>query len=190
MARSKAKRGARSGARRGRRTAAARARRPAKVPPIPPKYGSVTPGIVVHDADAAIAFYARAFGAKELLRMPGPGGKIMHAELRIGDSIVMLNDEFPEMGARSPRTVGGTASSIMLYVKDVDRTYQAAVEAGGRSLSPPQDMFWGDRYSRIEDPFGHAWAIATAKEKLTPREIAKRMAASGPPAPAAQPPRG
>ena len=173
MAKTKAKRGAR-GVKKARGARSARARKPAKVAPIPPKYGSVTPSIVVHDAAGALAFYAKAFGARELARMADPGGKILHAEIKIGDSIVMLNDEFPEMGSRSPRTIGGTASAIMLYVKDVDRTYQLAIEAGARPIMPPQDMFWGDRFGSVVDPFGHVWSIATHTEDLTPEQIAER----------------
>ncbi len=173
MAKTKAKRGAR-GARKARGARPARARKPAKVAPIPPKYGSVTPSIVVHDAAGALAFYAKAFGAKELGRMPDPGGKILHAEIKIGDSIVMLNDEFPEMGSRSPRTIGGTASAIILYVKDVDRTYQQAIEAGARSIMPPQDMFWGDRTGSVLDPFGYTWDLATRREEVSPEEMKRR----------------
>jgi PhnB protein len=137
----------------------------------------VTPHLVVRDCAAALDFYARAFGGKELMRMPGPEGKVMHAEMKVGDSIVMLSDEFPEQGSKSPQSLGGTPISIMLYVKDADRVYQQALDAGGRSLMAPQDMFWGDRYARIEDPHGHQWAIATAKEKVSPKEMARRMAA-------------
>ena len=161
------------------RKPARRAKAPArqKIAPVPPKYGSITPALVIRGAADAIDFYRRAFGAKELMRTPGPGGKLMHAEIKIGDSIVMLNDEFPEMGAKSPQALGGTPASIMLYVKDCDAVHRAAVAAGARSLQEPQDMFWGDRYSRLEDPFGHQWGIGTAKEKLTRREIDRRMQA-------------
>jgi PhnB protein len=175
MAKKRAKRGARRTAARSKPAARSR-----KVDPVPPQYGSVTPYLTVRECGSAIEFYERAFGAKERVRMPGPGGRVMHAEIKIGDSIVMLSDEFPEMGSRSPQSLGGTASSVLLYVKDCDRVYQQAVEAGARSLEEPKDMFWGDRMSRIEDPFGHQWAIATAKEKVSPKEMARRMAAMQP----------
>ncbi len=161
------------------RKPARRAKAPArrKVAPVPPQYGSITPSLVIRGAADAIEFYRKAFGAKELMRMAGPGGKLMHAEIKIGDSILMLGDEFPEMGARSPQALGGTPASIMLYVKDCDRVFQQAVDAGARALQAPQDMFWGDRYARLEDPFGHSWGVLTAKEKLSQREVARRMAA-------------
>jgi PhnB protein len=182
MATKKTKRGARRTAARSRARSRTR-----KVAPVPPRYGSVTPYLTIDGCGSAIDFYVRAFGAKEIARMPGPGGKVMHAELEIGDSVVMMSDELPEQGTRSPRALGGTAGSIMLYVKDCDRIYRNAVDAGARSLQAPQDMFWGDRFSRIEDPYGHQWAIATAKEKVSPKEMQRRMAAmqagGAPPAP-------
>jgi uncharacterized glyoxalase superfamily protein PhnB len=159
------------------------AKKRAKVQPIPKGYHVVTPSIVVRGADKAIEFYKKAFGAKELNRMPGPDGKLLHAEIRIGDSIVMLSDEFPQMGAASPETVGGISASLMIYTKDADALFNQALAAGAKVSMPLADMFWGDRYGRVKDPFGHDWQIATHKEDLTPKEMARRAAAamSGPP---------
>jgi PhnB protein len=140
----------------------------------------VTPYLTIRECGSAIDFYKRAFGAKELVRMPGPGGKVMHAEIKIGDSVVMMSDEFLEQGKKSPQSLGGSAASVMLYVKDCDQVFRQAVGAGARSLQEPQDMFWGDRFSRIEDPYGHDWGIATAKEKVSPKEMVRRMAAMQP----------
>jgi uncharacterized glyoxalase superfamily protein PhnB len=158
-------------------------KRAKKALPIPKGYHVVTPSLVVRGADKAIEFYKRAFGAKELNRMPGPDGKLMHAEIRIGDSIVMLSDEFPQMGSSSPETVGGISASLMIYTKDADALFNQALAAGATVSMPIGDMFWGDRYGRVKDPFGHDWQIATHKEDLTPKEMARRAAAamSGPP---------
>lgn len=147
------------------------------VKPIPDGYHTVTPHLAVRDAAKAIEFYAKAFGAEELFRMPGPGGVVMHAEVRIGDSIVMLGEEAPEMGASSPQTIGGSPVSLLVYVKDVDASFARAGEAGCTPQMPPTDMFWGDRYGKLKDPFGHNWALATHKEDVSPEEMAKRMAA-------------
>ena len=145
---------------------------------IPEGCRSVTPHLVVRGAARAIEFYRRAFGAEEAMRIPSRDGqKVMHAELRIGDSLVFLNDEFPEMGARAPESLGGTPVTLHLYVQDADAVFARAVAAGARPLMPLQDMFWGDRYGKLADPFGHEWAIATHKEDLTPEEIGKRVAA-------------
>ncbi|MGH9332197.1 MAG: VOC family protein, partial [Vicinamibacteria bacterium] len=114
------------------------------------------------------------FGAKEKVRMPGPDGKIMHAEIQIGDSRVMLGDEMPEMGAMSPASLGGSAGSIFLYVKNVDAFAEKAIAAGATVVMPLQDMFWGDRYGKLQDPYGHQWQIGTHKEDLTPKQMAKR----------------
>ncbi len=149
-----------------------------QVKPIPEGYHTATPYLVVNGADRAIEFYKRAFGAKELLRMPGPEGKIMHAEIQIRDSIIMLCDEFPEMGARSAQALGDTPVSIFLYVEDVDAIFKQAVAAGAKELMPVQDMFWGDRWGKLVDPFGHKWQIATHKEELTAEEISRRAAAA------------
>jgi uncharacterized glyoxalase superfamily protein PhnB len=147
------------------------------VKPVPDGYHTVTPHLAVRDAAAAIAFYAKAFGAEELFRMPGPGGVVMHAELRVGDSIVMLGEEAPERGALSPQTIGGSPVSLMVYLKDVDASFARAAQAGCTIQMPLTDMFWGDRYGKLQDPFGHHWALATHKEDVSPEEMAKRMAA-------------
>jgi PhnB protein len=142
---------------------------------IPDGYYSLTPYVVCSGAAEAIEFYKKAFGATELLRMPGPGGRIMHAEIKVGNSVLMLSDENPERGYMSPKTIGGTGSSIMLYTDDVDATYKLAIDNGAKSGQPPTDMPWGDRMANLYDPFGHSWAIATHKEDLSPEEIQKRM---------------
>jgi PhnB protein len=156
-----------------------RARKPAraarKVTPVPAQYGSITAGLTVRRAAEAIEFYRRAFGAKELSRMSGPDGKILHAEIRIGDRVVFLSDESPEMGATSPQTLGGTTVGLMHYVRDVDAAYAKAVAAGARATMPPADMFWGDRFGELVDPYGHRWALATRKAILTPRQMRKGM---------------
>ena len=145
--------------------------------PIPEGYRTVTPYLTLKGAARAIAFYERAFGAQEVERMTGPDGEsVMHAEVRIGDSVVMLSDEFPQMGSRSPETLGGTTASIFLYVPDVDTAFQRAVDAGAKAVMPPTDMFWGDRFGTLVDPFGHQWSMATHKEDLSPEEIRKRGA--------------
>lgn len=162
---------------RGRAKVKAAARKVTKrVEPIPKGYHSLTPNLVVQGAADAIEFYKRAFGAKEKGgRMSDPSGKVLHAEIQIGDSIVMLSDEFPQMGSKAPPSLGGTPSSLMIYVRDVDSAFQKAVAAGAKVKMPVADMFWGDRYGTLEDPFGHMWALGTRKENLTPRETARRM---------------
>jgi PhnB protein len=141
----------------------------------PAGYHSVTPYLVVKDTAAAIEFYKRAFGAEELDRMAGPGGKgIIHAEIRIGDSRMMLSDEFPGAGAASPESLGGTTCQMFLYVPDVDSAFEQAISAGAISNMPPADMFWGDRYGKLIDPFGHQWAMATHVEDVSPQEAKKR----------------
>jgi uncharacterized glyoxalase superfamily protein PhnB len=155
-----------------------RARRPAKrkVQAVPPLYGSVTPALVIRDCTRAIEFYKQAFGAKELSRMPGPDGKLMHAEIQIAGRVVMLGDEAPAMGALSPQTVGGSSTRLMLYVKDCDAVFQRAVAAGATAEMPPADMFWGDRYGTLVDPFGHKWAVATHLRDMTPKQMAAAAA--------------
>jgi PhnB protein len=145
------------------------------VKPIPDGYHTATPYLVIQNAAAAIDFYKKAFGATELMRMPGPGGKVMHAELKFGDSVIMLADESPERGHRSPKALGGTPVSIMLYVNDVDTIYKQAIAAGGKTLQPVQDQFYGDRSGTLVDPFGHTWMVATHKEDVPPQEMEKRM---------------
>lgn len=138
---------------------------------IPDGFHSLTPHLTVAGASDAIEFYKKAFGATELARMGGPDGRVMHAMLRIGDSPLMLNDEFPEMGGHGPIKLGATAVTVHLYVDDCDAVYDRAVAAGAKGLMPPQDMFWGDRYGRLTDPFGHSWSIATHRKDMTPAEI-------------------
>jgi PhnB protein len=145
------------------------------VKPIPEGYHSVTPYLIVSGAAKAIDFYVKALGATEVMRMDH-GGKIGHAEIKLGDSHVMLADEFPEMGARSPESLGGTPVGICLYVTNVDELFNRAVDAGAKVERPVQDQFYGDRSGTIVDPFGHKWTIATHKEDLTPEQIEKRMA--------------
>ncbi len=145
------------------------------VKPIPEGNHSITPYLVVKDAARAIEFYKRAFGAEELGRMTGPGGRgVMHAEIKIGDSRVMLSDEFPGAGCSSPQSLGGTTCQLYLYVPDVDSAYQQAVSAGASADMPVSDMFWGDRFGKLSDPFGHEWALATRKEDVSPQELKKR----------------
>ena len=149
------------------------------VKPIPEGYHSVTPYLCVKGAAAAIDFYKKAFGAKELLRMPAPGEKIGHAEIQIGDSHVMLADEFPEMGFLSPQSVGGSPVMMHLYVEDVDITANKAVAAGAKVTRPVADQFYGDRGGQVEDPFGHKWYVGTHKEDVPPDELQRRAAAMG-----------
>lgn len=146
----------------------------AKVKPIPDGYHTATPYLILGDAGKAIEFYKRAFGATELLRVPAPGGKVGHAEIKIGDSTIMLADEFPDMGHKGPVSLGGTPVSIMLYVKDVDATCAQAVSAGGKITKPVQDQFYGDRSGTLTDPFGHVWHIATHVEDVPPDELERR----------------
>ncbi len=146
---------------------------PGKARPIPEGCHTVTPYLTVRNAARAIDFYKRAFGAKELHRMDGPQGKIGHAELKIGDSIIMLADEMPGTGNRSPESLGGTCG-IFLYVDDVDGVYNQAVTAGAKADQRPADQFWGDRYGKLTDPFGQSWSIATHKEDVPPEEMRKR----------------
>ena len=149
-----------------------------KTKPIPDGYHTATPYLIVNGAAQALEFYKKAFGATEMMRFPGPGGKIMHAEIKIGDSPIMLADEAPEMGARSPKTVGGTPVSLLLYVEDVDAWASKAVAAGAKVQRPVQDQFYGDRTGTFEDPFGHVWSIATHKEDVSLEEMQKRAASA------------
>ena len=144
---------------------------------IPEGYHSVTPYLVVDGADAAIRFYGEAFGATEVLRMPmGESGKLAHAEVRIGDSYVMLADEFPDMGFLGPLKRGGATSSLLIYVPDVDAAYAKAIGAGAKEERPPADQFWGDRMGTLADPFGHRWSLATHVEDVAEDEMQRRMA--------------
>ena len=146
------------------------------VNPIPAGYHAVTPYLCVRGAAQAIEFYKKAFGAQELSRMPGPDGRIGHAEIKIGDSVIMLSDEFPEMGGKSAQSLGGTPVGIMLYVDNVDAVFDRAVAAGATSKQAPANQFWGDRFGRLTDPFGHDWSVATHVEDVEPAEMARRAA--------------
>ena len=146
--------------------------------PVPEGYHAVTPYLIARNASAAIEFYKKAFGAEEVYRLAMPDGRVGHAELRIGGSVVMLADEFPEMGAKSPAALGGTPVSLLLYVADSDAVAAGAVAAGAKVKRPVVDQFYGDRSGTFEDPFGHVWTIATRKENLTPEEIGRRAAAA------------
>lgn len=148
-----------------------------KVKAIPDGYHSVTPYLIIDGAARAIDFYKRAFDAKELMRIPSPGNKIGHAEIKIGDSVIMLADEHPEMDARSPTHFGGSPISIMIYVEDVDKQFKQAISAGGTELRPLTDQFYGDRSGTLKDPFGHSWHLATHKEDVSMEEMNRRMAA-------------
>jgi PhnB protein len=145
------------------------------VKPIPDGYHTVTPYLYIKGAAEALEFYKKAFGATELFRMPMPGGRIGHAEIKIGDSPIMLADEHPEMGVRGPLTLGGTSSSIMIYVADVDARFQQAVAAGATIARPLKDQFYGDRSGTVTDPFGHQWTLATHVEDVPHDEMARRM---------------
>ncbi|MFD4839280.1 VOC family protein [Achromobacter sp. NPDC058515] len=147
--------------------------------PIPEGMHTLTPHIVCEGASDAIAFYKNAFNAEELARLPGPNGKIMHAAIRIGDSVLMLMDDFPEWGSLGAKALKGTPVTLHLYLDDVDAAMQQAVSAGAQVTMPAADMFWGDRYGQVVDPFGHRWSIATHKQDLTPEEIQQNMAQMG-----------
>ena len=144
------------------------------VNPIPEGYHSLTPYLAVENAAEAIDFYKRAFGAKERMRMPAPDGRIAHAEIEIGDSVLMLSDPFPQSSFKSPKELGGTTAGVFVYVDDVDSVVQDAIDAGATVTMPVEDMFWGDRFGGVMDPYGHAWQIATHKEDLSEEEIAER----------------
>jgi PhnB protein len=141
--------------------------------PIPQGFHTVTPSLIVRNAAEAIDFYKKALGAEEIMRMTGPDGKIGHAELKIGDSIIFLSDENPGMGCKSPQSLGGTAHSLYLYVEDVDQAFQRAVDAGGTVKMPVTDMFWGDRFGNFEDPYGHNWGLSTHTQDITQEEMAE-----------------
>lgn len=147
------------------------------VKPVPEGYHNVTPYLIVNGAARALDFYKRVFGATERMRMAGPDGKVGHAEIGIGDSVIMLADEHPEMGARAPGAFGGAAVSIMLYVDDVDATVKTAVAQGAKVVRAIEDKFYGDRTGTIEDPFGHHWHVGTHKEDVPPDEMQRRAAA-------------
>lgn len=149
-----------------------------KVEPVPAGYGAVTPYMVVHDAAAALEFYRRAFGAEEVMRMAMPDGRVGHAEMRIGGSMIMLCDEFPDMNAYSPRHYRGSPVTLLVYVPDVDAVAAQAVEAGATLESPVKDQFYGDRMGTLLDPFGHRWYVATHVEDVPPDELERRSKAA------------
>jgi PhnB protein len=148
------------------------------VKPIPEGYHTVTPYLAVDDAAEAIEFYKKVFGAKERGRMEAPGGKIGHAELEIGDSVVMLSDALPQFSTRPPKDLGGTSVSVFMYVEDVDAVVKQAVDAGATVTMEIADQFWGDRFGSVQDPFGHLWSIATHVEDVPPEEMAERAKAA------------
>jgi PhnB protein len=148
----------------------------AKPKPIPEGYPQVSPYLCIDDANAAIQFYSKVFDATERMRMSTPDGKVAHAELQIGDSVIMLSDEFPEMDIRGPQALGGTPVTINVYVEDVDTVFNRAVDAGARALHPVEDQFYGDRSGQFEDPFGHRWSVSTNIEDVSPDEMARRAA--------------
>lgn len=149
----------------------------AKVKPVPHGYPRVTPYLIVDGGVKALDFYKKVFGAKEKMRMPSPGGKVGHAEITIGESMIMLADEHPDMGARAPHAYGGAAVSLMVYVEDVDTTVKTALAEGAKLTRPVENQFYGDRLGTIQDPFGHQWHVATHVEDVPPDELARRAAA-------------
>jgi PhnB protein len=148
-----------------------------KVKPIPDEYPELTPYICVDGAEEAIEFYKKVFGARERMRMPGPDGKIGHAEVQIGNSVLMLSDEAPEFGAQAPKRFGGTPVTLSIYVDDVDSVFKKALAAGAKQLRAVENQFYGDRSGQFEDPFGHKWSVATHVEDVAPDEMARRAAA-------------
>ena len=145
-----------------------------QVKAIPDGYHTITPGLTVRDGAKAIEFYKRAFGAQQVFRMDRPDGGLMHAELQIGNSRIMLGEEYPQMGCQSPESLKGTPVSFYLYVADADAAFAQAIAAGAKAVKPVSDMFWGDRQGEVSDPFGHRWSVATHKEDLTPEQIEQR----------------
>jgi PhnB protein len=147
---------------------------PAHAKPVPEGYHTATPVLTVDNGVAALEFYVKAFSAKKRPGVSSLDGKILHAEFQIGDSVFMLSDEFPQMGNQSPKSLGGTSGGVWLYVPDVDATHRQAVAAGATSVAGPSDMFWGDRFGSVRDPFGHVWSIATHREDVPPAEMERR----------------
>ena len=146
----------------------------AKVKPIPDGYPQITPYLIVDGAGAAIEFYGKVLGTTERMRMPGPDGKVGHAELQLGDSVIMLADEFPDMGAQSPKSIGGTPVTLSVYVENVDDVFARAIEAGATELQGLENKFYGDRSGQFEDPFGHRWNVSSHVEDVPPDEMARR----------------
>jgi uncharacterized glyoxalase superfamily protein PhnB len=151
---------------------------PKKVMPVPAGMHTATPYMIVDGCSAAIAFYAKAFGAKELMRMPMPDGRVGHAEMKIGDSVIYISDTMPAMGFKDPKMLGGSAMHVHLYVKDVNAAWDRAVAAGCTVAMPLADMFWGDRYGKLTDPYGHVWSMAQHVKDLSPAEMAKAAEAA------------
>ena len=149
----------------------------AAVKPIPDGYPRVTAYLAIDGAGEAIEFYKKIFGAKERMRLPGPDGRIGHAEIQLGDSVIMMSDAMPEMGSVDPKKLGGTAVTLVVYVEDVDATFKNAIKAGAKETQAVEDKFYGDRAGQIEDPWGHRWSIMTHVEDVSPEEMEKRMAA-------------
>ena len=147
------------------------------VKPIPDGYPQVSPSLVIDGAAQAIDFYTQVLGAAERMRMGGPDGRVGHAEIQFGDSVVMLADEYPDMGYVGPKAIGGSTVTIAVYVEDVDKTFDAALKAGAREIRPVENQFYGDRSGQFEDPWGHRWSVATHVEDVPPDEMAKRAAA-------------
>jgi len=148
------------------------------VDPLPSDYPRVCPYLIVDGAADAITFYSTVFGTNERMRLPGPDGRLGHAELLLGDSVIMLADAYPEMGIRGPKDIGGSPVTMTVYVEDVDATFAAALAAGATSIQPVEDKFYGDRAGQFEDPFGHRWSVMTHIEDLTPEEMTRRAAAA------------
>ena len=147
----------------------------AQVKPVPQGYHTATPYLTIKNAARALDFYKKAFGAQEVARMDAPDGKVAHAEIKVGDSMIMIAEEMPGSGNRSPESLGGTTASIFLYVDNADAIFDRAVSAGAQVETALADMFWGDRYGRLKDPYGHSWGVATHKEDVAPAEMEKRM---------------
>jgi len=145
-----------------------------QVKAIPDGYHTITPGLTVRDGAKAVEFYKRAFGAQQVFRMDRPDGRLMHAELQIGTSRIMLGEEYPQQGCQSPESLKGTPVSFYLYVPDADAAFAQAIAAGAKAVKPVSDMFWGDRQGEVSDPFGHRWSVATHQEDLTPEQIGQR----------------
>ena len=153
--------------------ASKKVRKVKKVDPVPKGYHTVTPGLAIRNADQAIEFYKKAFGAKEKSRMSGPDGKIMHAEIMIGDSRIHVGEEMPQMGHHSPQSLNGTTASLHIYVKNADKVFEQALAAGATAAMPIGEAFWGDRYGQVIDPYGHRWGIATHQKDMTEKEMRK-----------------
>ena len=176
MKKKAAKKSVKARAKASRKTASAKTKTSKKVLPVPKGYRTLTAHLVCRNAAGAMTFYSKAFGATTRMSMPTPDGKVAHAEMQLGDSLLMLGDEMPQMGATAPETIGGSAVHMFMYVKDIDKAFARAVAAGAKADMPPTNMFWGDRYAKLTDPFGHKWSMATHVEDMSPKEMARRGA--------------